>query len=526
MLEWLNNFENSEKKPSQSSEQQKPFDPIRQKLEWSVALINKEYKEKFSKELPWDIKNLFSKALTWKQPTERDKLFDDVIHFIKNKSNPDWDIRDMLKDDSNEKLQIDHEANLDNLVNSISSLDWKWKSYDWIRERIINLKNLVDKNDFSALDTEVKSILAELHKPEVLAPICLDLQEQDRKNWTNNYEAFKSSIISLDSSFRRRIPDMETKNMLALWTDTLNKTIITNNELKHATNDGFIVSASLDNSNRNISRPWAKYALKSDIEAKVAQEEANKITTDLAERVNPLENSLSTVQAMRKHIEQLQGQDTDIESLKTELQAFSPELYAEFNLDMADDVNSILRVLEIQEVMINQEIDKLEFRANRARAKLIEKTKTRAREKDAIKKDTLKFFSQIGLDMFSQAETDTVFEWLNQNQAVRESLWLNAMFDIENWILGYESAFKDWKTLSLESKMAFVRVFNKMLTGSTEYPIWFDGLGNCVFYESEQHAENKQFSSMFDMQFFGNQRLGSGNRVLKMIENLKRESNI
>lgn len=89
---------------------------------------------------------------------------------------------------------------------------------------------------------------------------------------------------------------------------------------------------------------------------------------------------------------------------------------------MADDVGSILRILNIQEILINQDINKLESRAKRARAKILKKVKTRAREKDAIRKETLEFFSLIGFDMFSQAETDAVFKWLNQNVAVRESL--------------------------------------------------------------------------------------------------------
>lgn len=60
-----------------------------------------------------------------------------------------------------------------------------------------------------------------------------------------------------------------------------------------------------------------------------------------------------------------------------------------------------------------------------------------------------------------------------------------------------------------------------MLTRNMDFPVAFDDFGNCVFYASAEDAEAKRIDTNFDMTFFGNQRLGSGDRVGVMIENLK-----
>lgn len=54
-----------------------------------------------------------------------------------------------------------------------------------------------------------------------------------------------------------------------------------------------------------------------------------------------------------------------------------------------------------------------------------------------------------------------------------------------------------------------------------KFPVGFDDFGNCVFYQSAADAEAKRIDTNFNMKFFGNQRLGGGDRVGRMIGNLK-----
>jgi len=192
----------------------------------------------------------------------------------------------------------------------------------------------------------------------------------------------------------------------------------------------------------------------------------------------------------------------------TELHAIAPDLYAQCGLGMANSYEGALTLLSIYEVSLKERMSKLEQEASKAKALLITEVKARAERKDAIKKETLNFFDEIGFDMFSKAETDAVFNWLNNNPALWGSLGINSKFDIENGVLGYKGTFTNSGELPLQAKRVFVNVFNKMLTGSTDFPVCFDEMGDCAFYQTQEDAEAHKISMMFDMRFFRNQMLG------------------
>ncbi|GHU38060.1 hypothetical protein AGMMS50256_36810 [Betaproteobacteria bacterium] len=68
----------------------------------------------------------------------------------------------------------------------------------------------------NSLDEEVIGLLEELNNPQTLLALTIDLQTQDQQNGTHNFDLFKASIISLDPTFRDKIPETETKAKLAL----------------------------------------------------------------------------------------------------------------------------------------------------------------------------------------------------------------------------------------------------------------------------------------------------------------------
>lgn len=104
--------------------------------------------------------------------------------------------------------------------------------------------------------------------------------------------------------------------------------------------------------------------------------------------------------------------------------------------------------------------------------------------------------------------------------ALGKDLWANTNFDIENWILGFRWALSKPGEIPLEGKKTFARIFNKMLTGSTEYPVGFNDSWSRVFYQTEADAKAKRVDTLFNMQVFENQRLGGGDRFVKMVRNL------
>lgn len=233
-------------------------------------------------------------------------------------------------------------------------------------------------------------------------------------------------------------------------------------------------------------------------------EEIKGIDKKLQENLKPLTEGLK---ALRSRLGETITREKDFYAFKSEFQTHHPDLYRQCGLDGATSFEDAQRLMNRYEIILLEKIDALEEEAAEAKALLIAEMKARAEKKDAIRKETLKFFAEIGFDMFSQAETDAVFEWLNSNQAIWASLGMNTQFDIENGVLGYEGTFSHGSEVSLQEKKVFAKVFNKMLTGSVEFPVCFDGMGNCVFYPSISAAEEQRFDPMFDMKFFGEQRL-------------------
>lgn len=536
-MNYIEKIEHIPKK--QNSKEVKSFNPEKQRLEWTFNFVNDEYKKKTWEDLHNDIKKLLEKSLEWKSEEERDNILDNVLDSIQDSDESveeirvylEWEIKENQDSAENEQSVVENEQSVVerqqvtiekeqviNLVNSLSTLDRNKKDYNSILQRVIELKSKTDEDWFKE---ELDSILTELkNNKEALTAISLDLQEQDRQNWTNTFETFKSSLISLDPSFRNILPSIEAKAKLALWTDSLDNATVKWKNIEQLDKDWFKTTARLDNPERNISLEGSKYSLSSNLDNQRMQEKAEKISREAEEALSPLEDKLRAIRPMKAYLEKLRTEEADINEIKKELESFSPELYLELNLWIADSIETLLMNLNNNENEISRQIDNIEKRANIARAKLIEETKQIAKEKDNIRKWVLNFFSEIGFDSLGKDDTDAVFQWLNNNPNIMQELGLNAPFDIENGVLGYKDILNS-NELSLNKKQVFIRCYNKMLTGHTDFPIWYDAMWKQVFYENLASAENKTPSTLFDMDFFINQQLGWWDRATKMIQNLK-----
>ncbi|MDL2268606.1 hypothetical protein LJC41_01320 [Desulfosarcina sp. OttesenSCG-928-G17] len=225
--------------------------------------------------------------------------------------------------------------------------------------------------------------------------------------------------------------------MLALGTNTLKNTRCSGKILKALTDDGFMLKAPLDATRRTISQYGSEYALSSDIEAKAAQKRAERITSKLKEKMIPLETHLSNIKRIKERLELAKSQGMDFGQIQREFQTLYPELYAECGLDRATSFEEMLRFVHSREILLLERMDELDEDAQKAKEQIIAELKSRAEQKDAIKKEILKFFRLIGFDMFSKAETDAVFKWLNNNPDILASLGASAPFDIENGVFGY-----------------------------------------------------------------------------------------
>jgi hypothetical protein len=115
--------------------------------------------------------------------------------------------------------------------------------------------------------------------------------------------------------------------MLALSNDNLNNITITGKNITQTNPDGFTTTATLDGKTRTLSRTDSTYKLKSNLDAAAAQQQADKIDYDLATALKPLDKELTTLKAMKAHLDEAKTQGTPLETLKTDLQAHDSDLY-------------------------------------------------------------------------------------------------------------------------------------------------------------------------------------------------------
>jgi len=142
--------------------------------------------------------------------------------------------------------------------------------------------------------------------------------------------------------------------------------------------------------------------------------EAEKLSNDLAESLKPIDKSLSSIKAMKARIEEAKRQGTNLDSLKTELQAIDQELYSRLGLALLNSPDELLHTLTAHESELTAKRAELQTSTDRARERLINEQKEKAKEKDTIRKDSLNFIHEIGLDGIPQATSDTIIANINQ----------------------------------------------------------------------------------------------------------------
>jgi len=479
----------------------------------SVPLTQEDKKE---------IETLITQLTEWK--TDKNNILLNITTYIKEL----WseitkeDLIDNIQERfvKTEKLttntaETSRQENIQSLISSLNTLlpADNSKPYKGLLDR---LQTIDPNNPWKEFD----EILSQLNNQETLISLTLDIQAKDRQNGTHNFDAFKSAVINLDPSFKDKFRQAEINAKLALWTDTLQNTKITDRGYKQTGNDGFTTSATLDGQDRSISRTDSDYSLKSDIDSTTAQKEAEKLSNDLAENLKPINKDLASINTMKTHIDEAQRQGTDLDTLKTELQAIDPELYDKLGLVWLNSPDEILNTLTTQETELIAKRDELQANADKAREKLVYDQKAKAEQKDHLKKETLNFIHEIGFDSIPQATTDTIIANINQAPMTH---WITQKIDIPNGCLGFDTDFWN-KEISLGEKQKFAELYNKALTWSKEYPIKLVN-GKVTFYDSLQNAQaGIPAGFAFNIKEFVNKNLWPA-PVIKAMENLGKGDN-
>jgi chromosome segregation ATPase len=169
----------------------------------------------------------------------------------------------------------------------------------------------------------------------------------------------------------------------------------------------------LDGKERTLARTDSTYTLKSNLDTVTAQKEAEKLSNDLAEALKPLDKELASIKAMKARLDEAKRQETDTDSLKTELQALDPDLYSKLGLALLNSPDELLSRLTTHENELTAKRTELQAQADKAREKLVREQKSKAEQKDRLKKEVLNFIHQIGFDVLPQATTDTIIRNIN-----------------------------------------------------------------------------------------------------------------
>lgn len=501
--------------------QQKPFDPIEQRLSWSADLVSREYKEKLWKDLPEETKQLLVKVLIWKSQEDRDNIFDNILDTIADGgTDVDSDIIEYLEsinftqtENTNEEVENTIEVNkiilnqekttrlknFDELANSLAgvNLDWKDSVTIDILTRIRNLQTLLGKEWWEIeFDTEVSSILNDLKKsPETLQAVAIDLQAQSPKA----YETFRTSLISLDSDFITLLPTQDAKAKLTLWNDNLREVTITNGKISQNSSDGYTTTANLDGTERTLSRMGSNYKMKSTLSNdEVVQKEADNIASEANKELEPINSILENLHAIKKYLESVNLPNADISEIKENIKTYSPEIYSQLWIDNINSVNDIHIRIDEYIAKISIQRDEIEEKAKNSLNELVQNHKMQLEQEEIIYKQYLTLYNQAWIDIFSNQEIAKMFQNANKNPW---KYWLQKPIDLDNCSIWFDIDFWDRDISTLE-RGKFFETCNRLYTGNPNYPIWYEG-GNIVYYSSEEHAINKTIAPVtFNLQEF------------------------
>ena len=91
-------------------------------------------------------------------------------------------------------------------------------------------------------------------------------------------------------------------------------------------------------------------------------------------------------------------------------------------------------------------------------------------EKDEKVRKILEFVWSIGMNLVDQSIIQSVLDQLNSNNAMRNALWFNSEFNLENWELGYTDPM-DNDLLGMKEKIKFAELFNRMISWEPGRPV-------------------------------------------------------
>ncbi|MDD2871788.1 MAG: hypothetical protein PHS49_07410 [Candidatus Gracilibacteria bacterium] len=421
---------------------------------------------------------------------ENDKDFDDVDALNKELNTLEVSRREAAikaKQDTREAVietKIVHSFEQDKLLKDMKNI--KDSLPNEILDKHSNIKNLLDKSattpDTPEGNTEkeeyLKQIIKILKNPETLNSVAKDLQEYDKQNGTHNYESFKTSLISIDSSFREKFPIIDgfgDSEKLAKLGTSSDKGLKQEGDYINQTDNGLNIQVGIDG--RKISLSDSQYRLNSNLQNDEVVQEINDKKQEFSKFMEGLNSELNTLSSLLEMIDQAIYDNLDINEAKQQIKTTNPDTYTKYNLDSYSNLTDMKNALDGVYKLKEDEKDLLVRGAKKVITEILERNAKKAKEADEKKKDTLAFLKSIGFDKIDQSITDNIINQLNSNTGLRNMLGFNGVIDLENGSLG-TNADADNQNVANQEKVNFAKMFNIMLSGKPDGILNIDNLQN------------------------------------------------
>lgn len=413
--------------------------------------------------------NLLNKVLKYQ---DNKKVFDILLEKIRNS----FDENDILKylkeaETNNKEAETNNKEAI--YISTIrKQLEWLNWEHSWNYSELLEL---LEKGEYDKMITE-------LQKPNVIPSIAEDLWWV----WSEKYEKFKSSLVSIDSSFSQYFVDYEN---IKSWKSVEIWDIVSSVEKDSA----WVVDIDLEDLPplSKLSVVGSNYSF----DEKIDIEELNDLNYEHREELWDLESWISNLKSFWSDFDDFLynvwkswWKDDFIADLSNHVDDFIVKASSDLQ-DMTnylwEDVVSLTTsdILDMKNINnpedLRWKIENIQNKINSIRDYVVKQSsaiyKTYEKQiKELLKQEedkkkeqlkTLHFLHSIWFDRIPKNITDSIIAQINLS---KWTYGLNTDIDLKNWILGFSDGI-DWN--SVIEKQDFIKLFNKMISWDPENPV-------------------------------------------------------
>ncbi|MBB1564411.1 hypothetical protein HG430_000010 [Candidatus Gracilibacteria bacterium] len=372
-----------------------------------------------------------------------------------------------------------------------------------------------DVADFMANKEQVLAELKQALSPKVLASIAKEVGVN-----TPEYKEFKNTLISLEggsgSYFKSQFEAIErvgaeyAKDFGKLGVDRAGGKTDLDGNLKFDSGNSVI---KVDKEGkRSLSLKGSDYELKSDVADQEITKKIDESTNKLQEKLEPINKELGSIEELQKFMEK--NKDLPIEEIQKFIFLNFKEKIDISDLQFLRTKEELSLRLEKRGKELQKEKNRLVFSTNEFIKNLLQQNAIDTEKKDFERKKVLDFLNKIGFDLIPQKVSENIFKMINESSSYKMKLGLSDDINIAEGKFGIQ---KQSDGLQFKDKKAFIKLVNKMLTGTEDLPNTMTDSGTISFFNSAK--DKKEGNINTSKKEYINTQLGASPQF-RIMENL------